>query len=153
MGKVHTLHADTDVLTLRIEAGEQEALQRIQDTITRDLRRFSGNELTAAWQLTDTGSDAEPHGPMFVANNKPASGCGRIKRITLAGVAAVTLLVALHLGLGGAVVASAQWTSMAIGIVVALVLLKIGLVVLGGFGIHRHRAAKAIRAHQSKGRA
>lgn len=130
-----TAHAEADALTLRVQAGKEEDLQAIQDIVTKHLRRFSRNELTATWQRTDTGSDAEPHPAMLTERNKPASRWARIKRISLAGAAAVTLLVALHLGLGGALVASTEWTSMAIGVVVALVLLKIGLGVLGGASV------------------
>ena len=93
------------------------------------------------------------NGPTIADGDKPASRCSRIKRIALPGVALIALLIALHLGLGGAIVASAEWSSLAIGIVGVVVLLKIGLVILGGFGIHRHRPAKAFRAHLSKGRA
>lgn len=44
------LDADADTLTVRIDANDGQALQRIQDIITRDLDRFSHREpLTVDW--------------------------------------------------------------------------------------------------------
>ena len=48
------MSATTAALVLRIEAADQEHLERIQDIVTRDLDRFSGSEqLTADWRRTD----------------------------------------------------------------------------------------------------
>lgn len=57
--------ATPTALVLRIEAADQERLQRIQDILTRDLDRFSGSEkLAVDWRLTDaTPNVASGDGP------------------------------------------------------------------------------------------
>jgi hypothetical protein len=46
-----TVDAGADTLTVRIDAADDQALQRIQDIVGRDLDRFSGREpLAVAWR-------------------------------------------------------------------------------------------------------
>lgn len=46
-----TVDAGADTLTIRIDAADDQALQRIQDIVGRDLDRFSGREpLAVAWR-------------------------------------------------------------------------------------------------------
>ena len=48
------IEATATELVLRIEAAEEEDLRRIQDTVSRDLDRFSGSEqLAIDWHQTD----------------------------------------------------------------------------------------------------
>ncbi len=46
-----TITADAHALALRIEAADEQSLQRIQDVITKDLGRFSRrDELAVTWR-------------------------------------------------------------------------------------------------------
>jgi hypothetical protein len=57
-----TVDADAGTLTVRIDAADDQALQRIQDIVGRDLDRFSGREpLTVTWRRP--GSTGEPAVP------------------------------------------------------------------------------------------
>ncbi len=51
------LRAGSHELTVRIEATDDEALQRIREIVTRDLERFGRNRLTIAWAPIDTSAD------------------------------------------------------------------------------------------------
>jgi hypothetical protein len=45
------MHAGTDTLTLRVEATDEDSLQRIQDLLAGDLKRFGRRDhLTVNWQ-------------------------------------------------------------------------------------------------------
>ena len=49
-----TLQANGDLLTLRAEAGDEQALRRVQDIVTRDIERFGSREqLKVRWQRLD----------------------------------------------------------------------------------------------------
>jgi hypothetical protein len=52
----------------------------------------------------------------------------------------VALVLAVHLGLGDAVLANWQWTGWTVCGVLAVVLVKVAL--LGGFAVRRGRATK-----------
>ncbi|MBY8855020.1 DUF2218 domain-containing protein [Nocardia sp. CA2R105] len=52
-----TLRAESGALLVRIDAAEATALQRLRDTITRDLERFGRGEFTVRW-LSVTDPDA-----------------------------------------------------------------------------------------------
>ena len=142
-----TLEADADTLTVRIEATDEDNLRQIQDIVTRDFDRFSRRDpLTVTWHHSETpnlaaGEEAGSATPTHTG--KPATRRRRLswKAIVLAAVA--VLAVALHLGLGGAVLTNSRWTTGAVVIVAAIIALKIVLIVLGRRGIHHHKAAKA----------
>lgn len=54
-----TLQATTTGLTLRIEAGDEEKLRRIQDILTNDLERFGRREhLSVTWYRPTTPAAA-----------------------------------------------------------------------------------------------
>lgn len=57
--------ATATALLLQIEAADEEQLRRIQDIVTRDLDRFSGNEpLAIDWRRTDPAPNvARSKGP------------------------------------------------------------------------------------------
>jgi hypothetical protein len=57
-----TIDADDEVLTVRINADDEQALQRIQDVIGRDLARHGRREsLTVTWRRPETtGEPASP---------------------------------------------------------------------------------------------
>lgn len=123
-----TLQANTNTLTVSIEATDEENLRQLQDIITRDFTRFSQRDpLTVTWH--------QPDGPATPRRFR------NLRTIVLAAVAA--LAIAVHLGLGGAVLTNSKWTTGAVVIVLAIVALKIALIVLGRRGIRHHKAAKA----------
>ncbi len=47
------LHAEPGLLRVRIEAVDSTALQRIRDTVTRDIERFGRGEFTVRWHPAD----------------------------------------------------------------------------------------------------
>ncbi|MCC3318389.1 DUF2218 domain-containing protein [Nocardia africana] len=50
-----TLHADAGTLTVRIDAADPPALQRIRDIVTRDLERFGRGSIRIVWtDIADT---------------------------------------------------------------------------------------------------
>lgn len=57
------IEASTTALVLRVEAADEEYLRRIQDIVTRDLDRFSGEKLVIDWRRTDAPEVARGEGP------------------------------------------------------------------------------------------
>ena len=53
------LRADANTLEVRIDGADQQALQRIRDTVTRDLERFGSRDLTVRWDSIDDSTAAE----------------------------------------------------------------------------------------------
>jgi uncharacterized protein DUF2218 len=63
-----TVTATVDTLTLRVEATDEDGLERIQDIITRNFNRFGRREhLTVDWQRPETPSVAFDTGRRRVA--------------------------------------------------------------------------------------
>jgi hypothetical protein len=56
------LRAESDMLVVRVEAADDQALQRICDIIARDLDRFSHHDLTVDWQRVDATNPTRPAG-------------------------------------------------------------------------------------------
>ncbi|HEY0697813.1 MAG TPA: DUF2218 domain-containing protein, partial [Micromonospora sp.] len=134
-----TLAATADALTLRVDAADEDGLTRIRDVVTRDFERFSRREpLSVSWQRSEPDSAA----PGDVAP-RPRRGFSRFTLRAVLLALAVALVISLHLGLLGTVVAQSRWTGIAVDVVVALVALKIGLVLLARYGLRRVRAARA----------
>ena len=124
-----TMHATTDTLTLRAEADDEENLRRIQELVARRLETIGRRDhLKVTWQRPPT-----PPGTTPVLHPKPAAHRRHLKTILFTTAAA--LAVAVHLGLGGAVLASWRWTSWVADLVLAIVLVKVALVVIG---LRRH---------------
>ncbi|PWR15457.1 hypothetical protein DKT69_10810 [Micromonospora sicca] len=116
-------------------------MARIRDVITRDFERFSLRDpLTLAWQRSEAPG-AAPFRLTSEMTKKPR-GFPRSKLQAILLALAVVLVIGLHVGLAGAVVAESRWTGVAVNVVVALVVLKIALVALTRFGIRRRRATK-----------
>jgi hypothetical protein len=137
------LAADAGTLSVRIESADEEGLQRIQDIVTNDFARFSSRDpLTVRWQRYETpgavclpGDDAREAGagvPSAAASGHGRRGVrwvrGNITTVVL--VLAAVLLVAVHLGLAGAIVAHSRWTGVAASVVAALVALKVAAIVV-----------------------
>ncbi|MFI6405968.1 DUF2218 domain-containing protein [Streptomyces sp. NPDC050548] len=120
------LRATPGLLTVRVEADDPENLGRLRDLVTTHLGRFSRRDpLTVEWQQSETSDEAVP---------APQRRGGRA-RFGVIGVAVIA--VALHLGLGGAVLTRTSWTGWLVGFLVTVVVVKVALV--GGFTLHRHR--------------
>ena len=132
---VCTLTADAGLLTVRIDAASDDGLARIRDIVSRDLERFTRrNPVTVAWQPSaDTGTSAPDHDAGTpVRRWRPTVQIGLL-------ALAVVLVVGVHLGLAGTMVAGWRWTAIGTNVIVGLVALKILLVVLGRRGIRRRR--------------
>jgi hypothetical protein len=129
-----TLEAAPGTLALRAEAADQAALQRIQDIITRDLERFARRErLTISWQSSEpsTVNPSTSLPPAPVQSNR--SNLRTAILLTVLIVAAI----AVHLGLGGAMLANSRWAGLSIDLIVLVVVGKILLVVVGRRLLHR----------------
>ncbi|MEV0399667.1 DUF2218 domain-containing protein [Actinoallomurus sp. NPDC050550] len=134
-----TLDATDDTLTLRVDATDQDALQRIQDIVTRDLERFGRrDQIALTWPPPTTSS-----GEITTANGAgessagPATAARHSRRNTILLTALIVVAVAVHLGLGGTVLANSRWTSLSIDVVLAIVAGKILLVILGRHAFRR----------------
>lgn len=137
-----TLTAEGDTLTVRIDAADEEGLTRIRDIVTRNVERFSRRQpLTVTWQRSETAGAAPSRSPDGMTS-KPRRGFSRSRLQTVLLALAVVLVIGLHAGLAGAVVAESPWTGIASNAVVAVVAVKAVLVVLTHFGLRRRRAAK-----------
>lgn len=138
-----TLQAGPDTLTLRVEAADQDSLQRIQQLITGRLQKIGRRDaLQVTWQPAQA-SDHQPDDEATTASAQEEKPLPHARRgATFGLIAVITLVVAVHLGLGGSLLASGAWKNWAIGTVLAVVLVKAALV-LGGLAIRRSRARKA----------
>jgi hypothetical protein len=138
------LAADTGTLTLtlRIDAVDEDGLAQIRDVIDRDLERFSRRDpVTVTWQRSETPG-AAPFRHAGAVTPKPRRGFPRSHLQTILLALAVVLVLGLHVGLAGAVVARSRWTGIAVNVLVALVVLKIALIVWARFATRRRRATK-----------
>jgi hypothetical protein len=128
-----TLRSTSDTLTVRVEAGAEAQLARIQDILTADLERFGRRDgLKVTWQ-GPSAADGADRGEGAVSR--------RSRGTTVALVVAVALAVTAHVAFGGAALATWRWTSVAADVLLALVILKIVVVAL--------LARKRFRTHGS----
>jgi len=127
------LQSTSDTLTVRLDVTDEARLGRLKGLLAADLERFGRrDELKVTWQ--DAGS------PVIKEGEAPF----RVKRgTTIALIAAVTLTVAVHVVVGGAALASWQWTSVAADVLLAVVVLKIAAVAVF--------ARRRIRGHRMPG--
>ncbi|MER6076059.1 DUF2218 domain-containing protein [Streptomyces sp. NPDC001817] len=140
-----TLQATSDTLSLRVDADDEDILQRLQTGITARLEKIGRrDQLTVTWRRCQTPPvpPGESAGPASASEPGTARRPGRGRTIGLMAVGAA--VVAVHLGLGGAALAASTWTGWAVNAVVAIILLKVvfvaGHVVLGRFAIRRGRS-------------
>ncbi|MGI5127908.1 DUF2218 domain-containing protein [Pseudonocardia sp. CA-107938] len=114
------LDATSEALILHAEASTTEDLRRIQDLLGWNLARFGRrDELTVTWQ----SAEAVPE------RTGPAPGRRHVRTVVLtaSGVLGVALMLAVHLGVGGGVLAASQWLGWtAAGLVIAPILLVVG---------------------------
>jgi hypothetical protein len=141
------MQTSPDTLTLRAEAADEENLQRVQDLLAEHLDRFARRDhLEVKWH--------RPQGPTAQSGEHPATTpplagavARRTRRRNIALVAAGALVVAVHLGLGGAVLAAAPWTGLAANLVVVALLVK--LLAVGFLAARRRRARSSSLQHQA----
>jgi hypothetical protein len=129
-----SLYATTDALTLRVEAADDEALRRLQDGIAARLQKIGRRDgLTTSWQELDSQAEA------------PADSLGGRRRpLAVVGLAAAVALIAtVHLGLGGAALASTAWTALIGNVLVVALLGALVFIVahlfLGRFAFRRRK--------------
>ncbi|MFC0430884.1 DUF2218 domain-containing protein [Kutzneria buriramensis] len=128
-----TLQATADMLTVRAEADDEDALRRLQDGMTRRLETIGRRDrLTVRWQSGTT--------PEATTMAQQPRRHGR----TLLIVVVAALAIAAHLGLLGGALASSAWASWGADVVLAIILLKVIAVaahVALGRTAFRHRRA------------
>ncbi|WP_433473677.1 DUF2218 domain-containing protein [Spirillospora sp. CA-142024] len=134
-----TLRATATELILRAEATDQERLQQIQNGIAARLERIGRrDQLTVTWHqetpppLTSSQTSAPPR-------QEPL----RRHFTTALLAAAIVLVIALHLSLGGALLADQRWTNGAIGIAIVAALMK--AVILGRVALRRRKDSQRNR--------
>lgn len=141
-----TLEATADTLTLRVEAADAETLRRLQDGITARMEKIGRRDrLAVTWQQPSPDEQNPGAAPA------PDTAAGKRRRrgwlSTIALAVGAALVVAVHLGVGGAALATSAWTGWAANIVLALILLKLvtiaGHLVLGYFAL---RGGKTLHA-------
>lgn len=119
-------------LRVHVEADDQENLERLQDLVSSHIGRFSRRDpLRVEWRSAEATVDAPGEGAV-----PPHQRPGGRTRFIVIGVAAVA--VALHLALGGTVLAHTSWTGWVVGFLVTAVAVKAALV--GGLALRRHRS-------------
>ncbi|WP_371643007.1 DUF2218 domain-containing protein [Streptomyces mirabilis] len=132
------LQAAPGALTLRAQSPDEESLRRLQDLVTTHLSRFSRRDpLQVDWQ--------RPEAPAVQAAAStpavPPRGAALRRRhdgwTGVATVVAVAAVVAVHLGLGGAVLADTRWTGWVVGFVLTAAVVKI--CVVGSLAVRRGR--------------
>lgn len=143
-----TLKATPDALTLRVEADDEDTLERLRTGITARLEKIGRrDQLEVLWQRSPAPGAAgpAPSGEAGSTAPAPAAEAGKPRRRgkTIGMMAGGALIVAVHLGLGGAALAASAWTGWAANTVLVVVLLKVvfmgGHVVLGRLAIRRGR--------------
>jgi hypothetical protein len=133
-----TLAAEEHALTLRIDAADDDGLTRIREVIDRDLQRFSQRDpVTVTWRPGEPAGIAPVQSP---PTSKSRQGIPRWRLQTIVLALAAVLLVALHVGLAGVVVAKSRWIGIGTNVVVALVALKLALVAWARLATRRRRA-------------
>ncbi|MGW3247803.1 DUF2218 domain-containing protein [Streptomyces sp. NPDC001070] len=137
------LRAGPDSLTLRVEAADQDGLLRIQQLLAERLQRTGKHD---APRVTWRQAEAADHLPGDPATAAPAraenTAPGTRRGATLGVVTVVALVVAVHLGLGGLLLASGPWKHWAVGAVVAALLVKTA-VLLGRRAARRRKEQEA----------
>jgi hypothetical protein len=146
-----TLRATAEALILRVEAVDDEALRRLQDGVAARLEKIGRRDgLTTTWHRLDRRADV-PADRVDVTGQSipPDSGRRRWRgRLTVLGLAAgAALIVAVHLGLGGAALAATSWTGRVGGILMMAILgffvLVAAHIILGRFAFRRGKAIRA----------
>lgn len=132
------LQATDDALVLHAEADSGSDLHRLQTQLADRLHRIGRRDhLTVEWEPAAT-----PAPLLTAARPLDATSTGRrgARRRAVALVAVGVLVVALHLGLGAAVLAPASWARPTVDVVLAAVAVKLlASIVLGRRLVHHRR--------------
>lgn len=125
-----TLEATPDQLTLRVEADDEEALQRLQDGITARIEKIGRRDgLQVHWQRPETGDLAPTERTEPTEETSPTPGKGTASRrprgTTLGLLVGGAVVVAVHLGIAGAALAGTAWTGWAANAVLVLIVVKL----------------------------
>ena len=146
-----TILATADTLTLRVEAADDDALRRLQDGMAARLHKIGRrDQLATTWQRLDIPPapprDTAQHVGMPASPGSPKRRWHR--RLTVLGVVAGgALIVAVHLGIGGAAVAALPWTGWVGGSLLVIVLAALVFiashVILGRFAFRRGKTIHA----------
>lgn len=148
------MRATPDALVLRVEAANEDDLQRMQDLIAMRVEKIGRRDrLTVPWQRSEaTGiqpgeGDGVGSAQMKARPRQTGSPARRRSLGVVGGVAA--LLVVGHLVLGGSVLAASQWLGWGAGaVILAVVVVKViglgGLAARHGHRYHRHRRKEGI---------
>jgi hypothetical protein len=144
------LQAAPETLTVRAEAADEAGLRRIQNGIARRIETIGRRDhLRVTWHQAD--APAAQHGEATrTATSSTTEAAPRRERVkTIALVAGVVLVAAVHLGLFGAALAASKWTSWGANVIVLLLLGKVlfmgAHVLLGRFAIRRGKTFNAFR--------
>lgn len=140
------LRAEPGALTAHVEAVDEENLRRLQDLVAGHVARFGRREeLTVTWEEPETATEPADDNAVGAAPATRGEVVRRRRRArTAAFVAVGVLAVAVHLGLGGVLLANWRWTGWAVGVVLAVVLLKVTVLTgLGRFVLRRDRTSGA----------
>jgi hypothetical protein len=150
------LRATDDALVLRAEADDEEHLRRMEQGVAARVEKIGRRDgLTVTWRRIDAPAPepaAQPGPAEAAAQPAPAAadvvadaphgsasrrrGLGR----TIALVAIAAVVIAVHLGLAGAVSKGSAWTLWGLGAVLLIVLAKLALI--GGHGVLRSRGLR-----------
>jgi hypothetical protein len=150
------LEATENALVLRVEADNEEALQRLQTGIAARVEKIGRRDgLQVHWQQMKP--DTTPS-PVPTDGNDGAHDGGTAPRrprgTTMGLMAGGALIVAIHLGIGGAALAGAAWTGWAANAVLLLILVKLlfmgGHVLLGRTALRRGIALRHRRQHREQ---
>jgi hypothetical protein len=112
-----TVRATPDALVLRAESADEDGVRRIQELLTRRVEDFGRRDLLRVGWVVGEPAAAGPGGSVPV----PGRRHGRAIVAVVAGV----LLVALHLGVGGALLTGSPWTRGVAEVVLALAVAKL----------------------------
>ena len=150
VGTVHfaggqlTMEAINDALLLRVEASDDDSLRRLQDGIAGRLQTIGRRDrLTVSWRPLET-DQAQP-GDIAYNTESVADNRRWRRRLVVASMAiGGALIIALHLGFGGAALAATSWTGPVATTLLMLVLAAIVFVaahvILGRLAFRRGKA-------------
>ncbi|MEV6041146.1 DUF2218 domain-containing protein [Nonomuraea sp. NPDC052116] len=115
------LEATAEALTLRIEAEDEDGLQRLQTLLTRNITRMGRRDsLAVDWSRTDANAGTAP----AVAKATPRRGRHTVLGLTVAALVAV----GVHVGLAAGVLAIPHWAGLGADVVLVALLVKAALV-------------------------
>ena len=142
------MRAEPGALTVRVEAVDAEKQERLQDLLAGHIERFGRREqLTVSWGGSNTSTSTAAHSEAAAALSAPRRGGGfrhpwPVRTAALTALAVLALVV--HLGLGSVLFSQWRWTGWAAGILLAVMLVKIGVLTgLGRFAVRRGRTSRA----------